>query len=73
MELSDRVKYLGKQIQKLEEGVYYVEKQVLPRLEMDKTILATLKKDFIAAKAELELLERQKSVKTEVKDEASQG
>jgi hypothetical protein len=42
-------------------------------LEVDKNILAGMKKDFIAAQAELELLERQKESKTDVHDEASQG
>jgi hypothetical protein len=30
MDLRSRIKYLSKEIQKLEQGIFYVERQVLP-------------------------------------------
>lgn len=53
MELKERVSYLKKTVAKLEQGIYYVEKQVIPRFEVDKNILADIKKDLIKAEAEL--------------------
>jgi len=53
MELKDRVKYLKDMEKKLEQGIYYVEHQVIPRLAADKDILANIKKDLIKAEAEL--------------------
>ena len=53
MELKERVKYLKGMAKKLEEGIYFVENQVLPRLEVDKNILSNVRKDLIKAEAEL--------------------
>jgi len=53
MDLQDKVKSLKKMVQKLEESVLFVESHVIPRLETDKNILASLRQDLIKAEAEL--------------------
>lgn len=53
MDLKEKVKHLRSLASKLEQGIYYVESHVIPRLDADKKILNDIKRDLIKAEAEM--------------------
>lgn len=74
MELKEKVKHLKSLVSKIEQGIYYVETHVIPRLEADKKILSDVKRDLIKAEAELnaegqaKVREKEGDVKKDVKE-----
>ena len=71
MELKERVKYLKDMSKKLEQGIYYVENQVLPRLTADKEILANVRKDLIKEEAELSVSKQPEKAESQTSEDKS--
>lgn len=65
MDLKEKVKHLKSLADKLEQGIYYVESHVIPRLDADKKILSEVKRDLIKAEAEMNAQQKEDVKKPE--------
>lgn len=55
MNAKEKIKFLKKHADELEQSIYYAETVLVPRVSNDKILLAKIKQDLIRAEAELKI------------------
>jgi hypothetical protein len=56
MNAKEKMKFLKKHADELEQSIYYAETILIPRVANDKLLLAKIKQDLIRAEAELKIV-----------------